>query len=38
LEPVVQGLTKEPEDAAYADVEDATRVIVEWFNHEPNDA
>jgi hypothetical protein len=37
LEPVVQGPAEEPEDAAYAGVEDAARVVAKWFKHQPED-
>jgi hypothetical protein len=38
LEPVVQGLTEEPAEAAAAGVEDATRAIADRFKHEPEDS
>jgi hypothetical protein len=38
LEPVVQGLTEEPTEAAAAGVEDTVRVVADRFKHEPEDS
>jgi hypothetical protein len=38
LEPVVQGLIKGSAEAARDGIEEATRVIVERFEREPEDA
>jgi hypothetical protein len=37
LELVVPGPAEEPEDVAYAGIEDAVRVVAEWFERQPKD-
>jgi hypothetical protein len=38
LEPVVQGPTEEPAEAAAAGVEDAARAVADRFKREPEDS